>query len=926
MSDAGKEGGIASANFCMLTEFELCDESFEAVLSKIGDNMVMQAAWRNDRQQPFGLARLMGGFDVRLPAFFCWEIIIERCSLSYYTKSKKAAFRLSVKDYGTTSLATYMEGRARAYELNMQLDSLKIAFAALPVIGRLLLAEDGLCLDTFGVKYTPGDKLILYLDGKLVIGGRLIALPLSYERDIVPPQRAALPGEAGGGSDPLSETSVAEVKWFDVDKTFKILTVMRIGFAMQDSKLKLCIDARLKLAILDVEVYEMYVSLSLAGDWKAQFGISGLMVSLEKPPVTIAGGLYKAPDEPLYNGKLVLGFGKYALTALGSYGELEDGTVSFFLYLMLDYPLGGPPIFFVTGLALGFALNRKLRLPELKEMEKFPLVAAAMGRQGSGLSPESKPAEALNALSDWISPSQGDYFVTAGVRFESFGMVKSFLLATVEFGSSLRISLLGLSTVSMPPNVQDGKKPIAYAQLAIRATISPDEGTYEVIGALTQESYILDQGCRLTGGFAFCMWTKGAYAGDFLVTLGGCHHPLFQNKHYPVLDKVGINWVIQKGLVLVADGYFALTPNCLMAGARMELSYTSGSFRAWVRASMELLMQWKPFFYDISMSVSIGVSFILIFKRVNLEIGASLHVWGPEFAGTVTIHVLFFHITIRFGKQKKTVEPDLTWQEFQRDFLSDESAGNAAVRAAAGAPLCSICISDGLIREAECFFVVKPDKLKITTHSKLPSNRLLKYGWDKHEQDADYVIEQSAQKLGIVPMGKTSLAAKQIIRVERLSAEGSTDVTLGFRYTKECENLSPALWAAAKPGMNDAMIQNALMGVSMRPKEEVEGMFLPQGQTGYRIKELLAHEISAKKETSWRRADTVSGTDYRGSNALEMVRSTLISNTGRDEMLEELTALYGTPQETRILGLGSVPEDYLYANPVLRTTGAGKAE
>ncbi|ADY55654.1 hypothetical protein Sgly_1349 [Syntrophobotulus glycolicus DSM 8271] len=920
MSENGQGDGLRPASFALRTEMEIAGQPFEAMLAKVNGGVVLRAVWRNERQSPFGLAQLMGHFAARLPAFFAWEIVIESCGLTFYSADHRADFKLAVKDYGDLSLNTRLEGENRAYELAFRLRDLRFRLADLPVIGKLVEPGDGLSLRSFGVSYTPGRSLTLFLDGGVVLGGSRTDLPLRYEKELSPAPLPIRAGQTGGGIAAATEEGLdaplTEVKWFNVQKSFKGLTILRIGFVMEDSKLKLCLDARFTLSVLDLELYEMYVTLSLAGDWTLGFGISGLMVTVDKPPVSIGGGLYKAPHETLYNGKLVLKFGKFALTALGSYGELENGTASFFLYLLLGYPLGGPPCFFVTGLALGFGVNRRFRLPRLEEVPSFPLVAAAMNRPGNGLTPATKPAAALSVLSDWISPSQGDYFVTAGVRFESFGMAESFLLATVEFGSRVRVSLLGLSTVSMPPQVQAGKSPIAYAELALRATISPDEGIFEVVGALTGESYILDRNCRLSGGFAFCLWTKGDHKGDFLITLGGCHHPLFVNTHYPVMDKVGVNWTIVKGLTLVADAYFALTPNCMMAGARLELAYTDGSFRAWVRASMELLLQWKPFFYDIAVSVSIGVSFILIFKRVKLEIGADLHLWGPDFSGKVTIHLHIFDVTIHFGKPRELPQA-LDWSGFYRDFLSAEDGKNRALRASQGAQLCSVYISDGLLREVETerLYVINPYRLRLTTHSKMPSTRI--------QRPDGGLIAACGKPLGIVPMGKTALTAEQTVAVSRLKGGQWVDVSGCFGFQEELDNLSPALWGTKAPGVNEPLIDHVLVGVQITPCPVAEAFLLPAADRWYALEELLRPEDCSGKETSWRQTAAPAGTDYRNRKPLAALRDTLACNERREAVLAELERRFHPLASPCFKGLGRMPEAYLNAEPTLRTTGAG---
>ena len=75
-------------------------------------------------------------------------------------------------------------------------------------------------------------------------------------------------------------------------------------------------------------------------------------------------------------------------------------------------------------------------------------------------------------------------------------MLESFVLLSVGFGESLNFSLLGISNVSVPPMTK--KKPIAFAQLAIKAVLDPSEGVFSLQAQLTSESYIFSEDCKLT--------------------------------------------------------------------------------------------------------------------------------------------------------------------------------------------------------------------------------------------------------------------------------------------------------------------------------------------------------------------------------------------------------------------------------------------
>ena len=55
-------------------------------------------------------------------------------------------------------------------------------------------------------------------------------------------------------------------------------------------------------------------------------------------------------------------------------------------------PIGGPPYFYVKGIAGGFGVNRDLRLPPVEELEDFPLIR---GSRGQAPFPGSKVGAAI---------------------------------------------------------------------------------------------------------------------------------------------------------------------------------------------------------------------------------------------------------------------------------------------------------------------------------------------------------------------------------------------------------------------------------------------------------------------------------------------------------------------------------------------------
>ena len=76
-----------------------------------------------------------------------------------------------------------------------------------------------------------------------------------------------------------------------------------------------------------------------------------------------------------YNGVALLKMQELSLSAIGSYAYV-NGKPSLFIYAALNYPLGGPPFFFVTGVSMGFGYNRALKMPSVSKVLEFPVNGA----------------------------------------------------------------------------------------------------------------------------------------------------------------------------------------------------------------------------------------------------------------------------------------------------------------------------------------------------------------------------------------------------------------------------------------------------------------------------------------------------------------------------------------------------------------------
>jgi hypothetical protein len=70
----------------------------------------------------------------------------------------------------------------------------------------------------------------------------------------------------------------------------------------------------------------------------------------------------------------------------------------------------------------------------------------------------------------------------------------------------------------------------------------------------------------------------------------------------------------------------------------MHVSLAFGPISAWLDATFDALINFHPLHYSVDFDVSIGVTFdadiLFIHIHISVQVGASLHIEGPELGGT----------------------------------------------------------------------------------------------------------------------------------------------------------------------------------------------------------------------------------------------------------------------------------------------------
>ena len=530
----------------------------------------------------------------------------------------------------------------------------------------------------------------------LNVTGRLDLGTLQYDLDAADPPAtdSSTALATSGGTAPVPADST---RWVQVQRAFGPVHLARVGLAYDaDAKaITVRLDAAVELAGLRLSMTGLGLSGSLA-DLAPALELDGIAASYTSADVGVEGLFLRrevtdpapgaGPEEFL--GSATIRTPSFTVSVAGGLSEVW-GEVSLFVFAALNRDFGGPSAFYVKGLALGFGYNRDFLPPAIESVASHQFLLALEGPDRTP-TPEASGAM-LDRLSSSVPARLGSYWVAAGVKFESFGIIRSRAIALVRLGHDLEILLLGLSELTLP------KQGPTYvrAELALKVSVKPVAGTALAEAMLTENSYVFEPDCHLTGRFAFALWFGDHPSnGDFVLSLGG-YHPRFRRPaHYPEVPRLGIRWT-KGALTIKGQAYFALTPSSVMAGGQLEAIYHDGDLSASFVLRAHFLIAWKPFFYDIEIGVTVRVSLVMqtFLGPVVLDpvLGADIRVWGPEFAGTARVQwgVLSFDVEFGAFTGAKPAPRELTWPEFRDDFLPDPAS------------VCQVQITSGLIREQQ---------------------------------------------------------------------------------------------------------------------------------------------------------------------------------------------------------------------------------
>ena len=312
--------------------------------------------------------------------------------------------------------------------------------------------------------------------------------------------------------------------------------------------------------------------------------------------------------------------------------------------------------------------------------------------------------------------------------------------------------------------------------------------------------------------------------------------------------------------------YFALVPTAVMAGGYLDLQYRSGNLRAWFSAQADMLISWKPFYFDFFVGISVGASYKVdlgfVSKTFSVELGAQLNLWGPPTGGKVRVSWWVISFTIHFGPGKESKRV-LQWPEFNESFLPQSSTSTVRLAlgtfgAPAAAPLRDARIDASVPRGLVKSFLVEstgeivrwvidPQTFEIETSSKVPVTSSLFNGSQAltevliPEPGTNPVvlkrvpIAQANTTLGIPPMRATGLNNRHSITISKVSLGGrqvelaAEEAASLFDIVGLTANVPKAMWNPSPVNELDpeGTLANTITGVRITAKPYIPSQTLP---------------------------------------------------------------------------------------------------
>jgi hypothetical protein len=370
---------------------------------------------------------------------------------------------------------------------------------------------------------------------------------------------------------------------------------------------------------------------------------NGVGLSIDAGAVKGGGYLFIDVDRGEYAGALELSILDFlSVTAIGVINtKMPDGSKGFSFIAIIS-------VEFNPGIQLGFGFTL-LGVGGLVGLNRsMDLDALVQGVRSGGLDrimfPKDVVANAPKIISDlrsFFPPEEGTFLIGPMLKF-GWGtptLISLSLGLIIEVPGN--IAIIGKLTIAIP----DERVPLIIIKVAFMGAIEFDKKRGWFFATL-YESRVLFM--PLDGSLG----VLAAFGDDanFVVSVGG-FHPAYDPPAlpFPDLSRIAINILNTPVARVRVDAYFAVTSNTVQFGARAELYFGISIASIEGHLGFDALFQFSPFYFTISISVSLSVK-LFGFGLFGVRFRGTLEGTSPwHIEGTGSISLLFWDVDVDFS-------------------------------------------------------------------------------------------------------------------------------------------------------------------------------------------------------------------------------------------------------------------------------------
>ena len=654
---------------------------------------------------------------------------------------------------------------------------------------------------------------------------------------------------------------------YPVNKEFGPISISQIEVAWLHATdtLEIAVDGKAELAGFQAEVDDLYVQIPILtildfSLWK--FGMRGASLSFESESISISGAVrsetgyshFHGPDnhtglpqlpaasggwtipDPVptgapsdanqwwaveyteYQGMLSITTPALGVSAVGAIARVPtnkpDGSKGFMSVLVIasvNAKLGGPPVFFVTGLVGGLGINRDLILPDISEIPDNLLIKLLND-------PSSDPMTALQSIKTSFPVKQGSYWFAAGLQFTTFKVVTTEAVLFIQLGDGFKVGLLGLSSMVLP----DENLKIASIQLAIMAYYDSQENMFLAQAGLTDQSWLFSETCRLTGGFALGTWFN---TGDFVLSIGGYHPNFSKPSHYPLVDRLGFDWRLSDKITIKGGTYFTICSSAAMVGGSLDVAFKSGKLEASFGTGINALVYFDPFKYEVDAYISVYAAY----GWLSATIGASIEIMGPKMRGIAEVEWTVIKFQVKFGNWNTPPPDHISLAEFiHKHVLQSQTSPPSSI--AYGNDWITSTITKGEIQQenSDTIMRVSPE-FNLRVQSKFPNEKIILGDFFDQTQNSPY------DDRGIGPTGNTETSSNMVLgpvandpdlnpflKIQILDSndQAISDKPTSAWVSRKMGRYASILWSNDSPGSSSTPTRKYLDAIEIEMRSE----------------------------------------------------------------------------------------------------------